>query len=391
MNKSSPPLGTLIIRLGSDISDPVYWYSITGERKNKQCGRINNYSELKSLSSFFNYNVTVLVSSSFVIFRRIKLISKKILNKESSIAFSIEPTIVSNIDDFHIVVLKSDDFFCYITAIEHKLMNLWLGWLKDVGIYTNVMIPDVLTLPFDGDKYFSIKLNNEWLIRDSGESGFVLRDDIFDSLCLSSYFSGDENIFISINSREENAHSADYCDVLRIMADNIDNNSANLLSGRYHRHDKQMIKTFSFFRTVNLFFLLSIVIFFNSWVDKNNILRDIHMLNESLQDIHVQYPLLQQSMDNESINDKVDYRGYSVIKPDFIRLLHATHLLVGDLNIVINSISFDNEQSEISFNINKSDENGMGLNVISEEKQYLNVDETINDDGTRNIIFKYLL
>ncbi|AHM72333.1 type II secretion system protein GspL [Yersinia hibernica] len=383
--------GTLIIRFGSHVSDPIYWYTTTEEGKNRECGRIDNHAELNSISSFFHYDVKILVSSSFIIFRKIKLINKEVLNKECSIAFSMEPTIVSNIDGFHIVVLKSDNYFCYVTAVEHELMSLWLGWLEDVGIYTSIMIPDVLTLPFDGDNYFSIKLDNEWLTRDSEVSGFVLRDNIFKRLCLSSCFSGDGNTFNPTYSDEVNSHSTNYCDVLRIMVENIENSNANLLSGRYNRHNKQMIKIYSFSRTIYLFFLLSIFVFLNSWCDRSNILRDIYMLNEALQIFHAQYPLLHHYMSNDNINYGVYSQENGMVKPGFISLLHAANMSVDKLDVILNSIYFSNEYNKVIFNIDGFDRGEMLLNVINEENKYLNVSETSNDDRTSNVIFECCL
>ncbi|WP_227721674.1 type II secretion system protein GspL, partial [Yersinia proxima] len=79
--------------------------------------------------------------------------------------FSIESLIVGDIENYHVVILKSSRELCHVMVVERDLMNLWLGWLTEIGISTTVMIPDVLTLPFLENKWFTVKLDNEWLIR----------------------------------------------------------------------------------------------------------------------------------------------------------------------------------------------------------------------------------
>ncbi|HDL8012830.1 TPA: general secretion pathway protein GspL, partial [Yersinia enterocolitica] len=137
---------TLIIRLGSHATDPIYWYTEVVDGGHRKSGQLCDHTKLDNIPFLLNYNVKILVSSSYVIFRKIDVIERKILQSEQSLAFSIEKTIVSNIENFHTVILQSDSNFCYVVAVEHELMSRWLGWLANVGISPTVMIPDVLAL-----------------------------------------------------------------------------------------------------------------------------------------------------------------------------------------------------------------------------------------------------
>lgn len=98
--------------------------------------------------------------------------------------FFIEKIIVSNIENFYIVILKLDSNFCYVVVVEYELMSCWLGWLINVGVFFIVMILDVLVLLFNDGKCFLVKLDDEWLIRNSEVLGFLVNDDIFKKLCL---------------------------------------------------------------------------------------------------------------------------------------------------------------------------------------------------------------
>ncbi|HHH0683683.1 TPA: type II secretion system protein GspL, partial [Yersinia enterocolitica] len=373
---------TLIIRLGSHATDPIYWYTEVVDEGHRKSGQLCDHTKLDNIPFLLNYNVKILVSTSYVIFRKIDVIDRGILKSEQSLAFSIEKTIVSNIENFHTVILKSDSNFCYVVAVEHELMSRWLGWLADAGISPTVMIPDVLALPFDDGRCVPVKLGDEWLVRNSEVSGFSVNDDIFKKLCLSTLIFCPENRFSHVYNQASGLHATGYCDVLRIMANNIENNHVNLLTSRYYRHRKKTISSASFFRSVYLFFLLSIVMCFNSWCYKNDILRDIHMLDVTLQDFHIQYPLVQQYADEDSINVNKDFyhSNENVIKPDLIFLLHGLVENFNKLDITIKNIIFFNGKNKANFNVRIINVDGIDqvLNKMYQKNNKLNISKITN-------------
>lgn len=386
---------TLIIRLGCHTSDPIYWYTEMVEGEHSNSGRLCDHSELGNIPFLLNYDVKILVSTSHIIFRKIDIIEKSFLKKEQSLAFSIEKTIVSNIEDFHTVILKSDSDFCYIAAVEHKLMSRWLGWLENVGVSPTAMIPDVLALPFNDERCFPVKLDDEWLIRNSEVSGFVVKDAIFKGLCLSPFHFCSKNRFSHFYSRTSCLHSTDYCDALCIMASNIKNNHVNLLTGRYYCHGKKSMRNDSLFRSACLFLLLAIVMFFNLWFHKKDMLKDIHILNLALHNFHIEYPLVQQYINVNNLN-KVDDFSHSVenvVKPDFINLLHGMVENFIELDVNMNSIVFAKDENKASFNINVINRYGVEqvLNKIDRKAHQLNISKITNNDGTSDIIFEYSL
>lgn len=392
----APSSQTLVIRLGNYATDPIYWYAEVVGDENIKIGRICNYTELLDIPFILNHNVKILVSTSSVIFRKIEIIDKRILKNEQSLAFSIEKTIVSNIENFHIVILKSDSDFCHVVAVEHELMSRWLGWLANIGVSPTLLIPDVLALPFHDEICFPMRLDDEWLIRSGEVSGFSVNDAIFKSLCSCSSTSlSYPNRLSHFYSQTSHIHLTGYCDVLRIMANNIENSHANLLTGRYYRHRKKMISNASLVRSIYWFFLLSIMMCFNSWSYKNDILRDIHMLNVALQDFHTHYPLVQEYIDEKKIIISGGFYSShdNIVKPDLISLLYGIVEKFSNLDIDINSIHFANVENEIHFNINILDRDGVGLvlNNMDKNDHKLKISKIINNDGTCDIIFKYNL
>ncbi|MDN0124739.1 hypothetical protein QVN60_16400 [Yersinia aleksiciae] len=67
----------LIIRLGSDVADPIYWYMEMQDSGEATHGKLASYCELVKIPGYIHYRVQVLVSSSRVIFRKVDIKNKK--------------------------------------------------------------------------------------------------------------------------------------------------------------------------------------------------------------------------------------------------------------------------------------------------------------------------
>lgn len=385
INSETSSKTILVIRLGACASDPVYWYVKTESGKDCKYGRLNNYTELKDISFYFNDEVKILVTSRVVIFRTIKIKNKKYLKNRRFLLFSIESLIVGDIENYHVVILKSSREFCHVMVFERDFMNLWLGWLTEIGISTTVMIPDVLTLPFLENKWFTVKLDNEWLIRDSGVSGFLLDRCIFEKLYLSTTLPFRENLLIPNESQESTSEVTNFCEALNIMDNNIGNNNANLLSGQYYHHRKVVVNNSLYLMIIFSCILLFVVIYSNSYFYRSNILKDIHDINILLSDFHVKYPLVLNYKNNSAIAG----HDYEDIYSDFIDLLHKSSEVLGDADISINSISFDNNAHKISFNIDDDEDVVWELKDPHEQDERLNITKVFNDNDTCEIIFEF--
>ncbi|EEQ16193.1 General secretion pathway protein L [Yersinia frederiksenii ATCC 33641] len=192
--------------------------------------------ELKDICNLSHCDVTILVSTSFIIYRKVELHKKKIIRNLKYLKFSFEKTIIGNIDNFHTVILKYDKNFCYVAAVEHELMSCWLKWLDNAGISISLMIPDVLTLPFSEDKCSLLKLDSQWLIRNGEYSGFSIKESIFDKIHLVKDKNLSTNRVNYISEQQKKAHLINFCDALSIMAENINKDGVNFLSGKYSRY-----------------------------------------------------------------------------------------------------------------------------------------------------------
>ncbi|AJJ12521.1 type II secretion system (T2SS), L family protein [Yersinia rohdei] len=380
---------TLVIRFGCHMTDIIYWHLTSNDGKNEQFGRLNNPSELIDIPMLFNSDVKILVCTSQIIYRRIKLQGNKKINNLKSLRFSFEKTIVSNIDYFHTIILKTDSDCCYVAAVEHKFMQLWLGWLKDAGISTTVIIPDVLTLPFSNGQWTSVKLNNEYLIRNNYFSGFLVKDTIVEKLLLTKSHLLSEDVFICTNSQPENLQRGQSCDALRIMANNVNDSDVNLLCGRYYRYRKRVADNYFSFTRISILLLLFVVVFINSLFNKYEIENDINILNELSRGFYAKFPSVEQ-YDSYSQNDN----GYPLTdRYNFIMYLHDSNTAMVNINSAINSIRFDNKNRTLIYNLDITNSNvtDSEFDQIDLKMAGLSMTKSYHDDDTYNIVFQHQL
>ncbi|WP_025475382.1 type II secretion system protein GspL, partial [Yersinia pestis] len=150
------------------------WYVESQGKKLVRHGKINGVAELKNITLYANNVVKILVPANKIIFRSLSIKKNEVMNNIKSIAFSIEQSISSDIDNFHIVILDQDKDFCHVAAIEHELMNRWLFWLNINGISACCIMPDAFALPFFNSEWSVIKIESNWLVRNNEMSCFLV-------------------------------------------------------------------------------------------------------------------------------------------------------------------------------------------------------------------------
>lgn len=383
----------LIIRLGVYSSDPVYWYMKMHDGQKNKYGKLNSYAEIKNIKLQSGCRVKVLVSASCIIFRRINLKNLMINKNMKAIGFLLERTIVGDIDKFHTINLKWDNDFCYVAAVEHKLMNQWLGWLKESNISAKIIMPDVLALPFSLGKFSAVKLSNEWLIRNSQLSGFSISSEILAKILDSKFSSAHINTFSSSGNKAINWQSTQYCDVLRIMAENIDYCNANFLCGKYNHFPGIEMNGLTIFRTVLLCLILSAVVCLNYWFDRYKIARDIDVLNTVSQEFYANiFPVDNENRNNTwHFNDYIEHYRDIESNANFIDLFYMTSPVIDSIDSNVNSVSFNKDARIMSYNISADESNTVELK-LKETNNKLNsvvLNQVSNDSGSHDIIFKY--
>ncbi|WP_050086348.1 type II secretion system protein GspL [Yersinia intermedia] len=383
----------LIIRLGVYASDPVYWYMKMHDGQKNKHGKLNNHAEIKNIKLQSGCCVKILVSASCIIFRRIDFKNSMINKNMKAIGFLLERTIIGDIDKFHTINLKWDNDFCYVAAVEHKLMNRWLGWLKEANISAKIIMPDVLALPFSLGKFSAFKLSNEWLIRNSQLSGFSISSEILAKILDSKFSLAHVNTFSSSGNDAINWQSTQYCDVLRIMAENIDYCNANFLCGKYNHFSSLEMNGLTIFRTAFLCLILSAAVCLNYWFDRYKIARDIDVLNRVSQEFYANtFPVDNENRNNTGhFNDYIEHYRDIESSANFIDLFYMTSPVIDSIDSNVNSVSFNKDARIMSYNISVDESNTVELK-LKEASNKLNgvvLNQVSNDSNSHDVIFKY--
>ncbi len=358
-------------------------------------GKLDNHCELIKIAAYDYTSVKVIVSSTRVIFRKVDVKNRKIRNIIKVVAFTIEQSIVDNIDDFHIIILKRDDDFCYVAAVEHELIKVWLGWLQSAGIFTEIIMPDVLTLPFNSGECYTVNLGNEWLIRNHEFSGFSVQEAVLKKLVISRFIPVSENLFSPSGDKPIDHDPMSYCDVLRIMSENIENCNANFLRGKYNFCNNQGKGSNYTFKVFWLLFLFSTLICSDYLIGNYKLGKSIDALTLMSDEFHDYFFWNNKTNTNEVI----DFRHYAysynrrVMNFNLIGLLHDSSRIINNFDLSINSIYLDNDRQTISFNVTTIVEESVIDDALKKQEEFfstlnLNAVAANNDNGTYDILFK---
>ncbi|CNC32326.1 type II secretion system protein GspL [Yersinia pseudotuberculosis] len=349
---------TLLIRLGETEFEPIYWYVESQGKKLVRHGKINGVAELKNITLYANNVVKILVPANKIIFRSLSIKKNEVMNNIKSIAFSIEQSISSDIDNFHIVILDQDKDFCHVAAIEHELMNRWLFWLKINGISACCIMPDAFALPFFNSEWSVIKIDNNWLVRNNEMSGFLVNSSVLENILMIAEPTITVNTFSPEDIQWGNWQSLDYSDPVLVMVRSVSSNHVNLLSGKYKCAEKIIVNNGVFLRVASWFFLLFLVMSLNGWYQGYKIVKDTGTLSKVAQDFYAEFlPLAYHGGDiNTSFNKYVSDLDLKKNSVSFIKLLNAVSYYTGDENVDVRGFNFNYSDSEISVDIEGDDD-----------------------------------
>ncbi|MHA3313080.1 type II secretion system protein GspL [Yersinia pseudotuberculosis] len=349
---------TLLIRLGETEFEPIYWYVESQGKKLVRHGKINGVAELKNIILYAKDIVKILVPANQIIFRSLSIKKYEVKNNIKSIAFSIEQSISSDVDNFHIVILDQDKNFCHVAAIEHELMNRWLFWLNINGISACCIMPDAFALPFFNSEWSVIKIESNWLVRNNEMSGFLVNSSVLENILMLAEPTIKVNTFSPTDIKWGNWQSLDYSDPVLIMAKTVSGNHVNLLSGKYKYAERIIVNNSIFLRVASWFFLLFLVMSLNGWYQGYKIVRDTGALSKVAQDFYADFlpPAYHGGDVNTSFNKYISDLDLKKNNVSFIKLLNAVSYYTADENVDVRSFNFNYSDGEISFDIEGDDD-----------------------------------
>ncbi|AWL10621.1 Type II secretion system protein L [Saliniradius amylolyticus] len=172
----------LVLRLGSSQSDPIYWLVWSqSERDVIASGELPDATALGSLKDRAGERpVIALAPGSDVLLRWLTLpvrASRKVL---AAIPYMLEEELSTDVDSQLFALGPKEGERQAIAVVDKALVNMWLNWLDQAGLYCDRLLPDILALPHTPDGWTLLQLEGQVLVRQDqwkgiqGESEWLL-------------------------------------------------------------------------------------------------------------------------------------------------------------------------------------------------------------------------
>lgn len=163
----------LFIRLGSKAQDTVHWMIYAQNQEGIiASGELADVSELAQLSNKSTHRkVVVFVPASDVAIKSLQVPSKSKRAVKLAVPYMLEDELGQDVEQLFFAYnnYHSTDSTdnCFVAVVEQNQMVTWQTWLTDAEITCQIMLPDALALPFDGDAVTAVMLADQIIIRQN--------------------------------------------------------------------------------------------------------------------------------------------------------------------------------------------------------------------------------
>lgn len=362
----------LILRLGADAQTPIDWAIWqTTERTILASGILPNADALASLQErAAGRPLTVLVPSTEVLLKLVDLppgASRKVIQ---SIGFMLEDEVATDIDDQFIALGPKQGNQQAVAIVAHNTLKQWLEWLDAAQLHCDVMIPDVLALPYAsigaekaGVEQVAtasvITIREQVLLRDGTWSGFSGEADWLIPIVSTHYERQQTTISLTQYTADDTFTDHPYIQTvtaelelpMHILADEISHNrlNFNLCQGQYQQR-KRSSGQWQYWRSVAAVALLALTI---GIIDKGITISQLSTQNKALNaqikaDIQAGFPNIGTYRDaRRAITQyvkRIDNMGSGTSGIDMLANLSGAFANSG---IKAQSLKFNHDRSEL--------------------------------------------
>ncbi len=168
----------LVIRLGSQIQEPVHWLVWSAEQDEIiASGELPDASELSTLSDRAgNRPITALIPSSDVLLKQVELPAKAGSKAIAAIPYMLEDEITTDVDSAFFALGGRDGEYQNIAVVQKEKLEFWLSTMQAAGLVCDHIVPDVLALPHEEGKWSIMALGSQILLRQNVWQGMQGED-----------------------------------------------------------------------------------------------------------------------------------------------------------------------------------------------------------------------
>ena len=120
--------------------------------------------------------IIALAPSEHITLTQVSLPVRQTSRLLQAIPFALEDQLADDVDDLHFAIgSKLSDGTTPVAVVAKEKMQGWLSAFEEVGLQLDLMLPDVLALPWQADHTtLCIDQNNRCLVRDAAMRGYAL-------------------------------------------------------------------------------------------------------------------------------------------------------------------------------------------------------------------------
>jgi len=166
----------IYVRTGIHRDEPAWWFRNTSSRP-EHTFRLENTLQLAQLSEEAgSQSIGLLLPASQVIFRTVTLPERRVKNLDTLLSYMTEESVAGDVENLHWVVLAQEDKLLHVAGIDENYLKNWLSHFSDAGLVVTEVYADATLLPVNESGWSMVRLEDQWLIRQSPFSACIVED-----------------------------------------------------------------------------------------------------------------------------------------------------------------------------------------------------------------------
>ncbi|WP_409421772.1 type II secretion system protein GspL [Pseudaeromonas sp. ZJS20] len=228
----------VVIRLGSQVRDPIPWlvWDPAGDEVIAS-GVLPGAAHLNQLHQRAGGRpLHVLVSAADLAFRQVTVPGRLTRQSLKALPYLLEEELGSDVESLHLVLLGQQGQQVDLVAVEQGRMAMWLDWLEEAGLQPRSLLPDVLCLPWQAERWSALPLAGQWLFRNGPCTGMVVEPAWLDPLLVRIEPAPTIACYGPVPEGAPGEWQAEPPVLaMQLLAAGVLGNSANLLTGTHRR------------------------------------------------------------------------------------------------------------------------------------------------------------
>ena len=178
----------LFIRLSTDPAATVHWVKRhAGTTGPVEAGDLEAAAEAAK-----GHQVILLVPAEQVLLKKAEVPARQTSQLRKAVPFALEDELAADINDLHFALGPREDGITPVAVVDRRLMEGWIGLCRAYGIQPQMILPDLLTIPWQEDTWSILLDAAQALVRTGRYSGFSCEQELLGTLLNAELENGNQ-------------------------------------------------------------------------------------------------------------------------------------------------------------------------------------------------------